>query len=66
MLTHECDLNASSGSSPPEDSENSGVSGDKGKASRRRSHQAVIKRSTRKVVAAHSHDDRMDDFFIPP
>jgi hypothetical protein len=31
MSTHEHDPNASGGSSPPEDSENSGASGDKGK-----------------------------------
>jgi hypothetical protein len=46
---------------PPEDSENSGVSSDKGKGSQRRS-QAVIKRSMRKVATTHSQDD----FVIPP
>jgi hypothetical protein len=65
-LTHERDSNASSGSSPPKDSENSGVSGDKGKGSQRRSRQAIIKRSMRKIVVARSQDDSMDDFVILP
>jgi hypothetical protein len=66
MLTHERDLNASGGSSPPKDSENSRASGDKGKGSRRSRRQAVIKRSIRKVAATRSQDDNMDDFVNPP
>jgi hypothetical protein len=66
MSTHERDLNASGGSSPPEDSENFDASGDNGKGSQRRTRQTVIKRSVRKVPVAHSQDDSMDDFFKPP
>jgi hypothetical protein len=65
MLTHERDPNASGGSSPPKNSENSSASVDKGKGSRRSRRQAVIKRSIRKVVAACSQDDNMDDFVNP-
>jgi hypothetical protein len=57
MLTHERDLNASSGSSPPKDSKNSGASGDKGKGSQRRTRQTVIKRSIIKVAITRSHDE---------
>jgi hypothetical protein len=64
MSTHERDLNASGGSSPPKDSENSGASG--GKGSRRQTCQTVIKRSVRKVATTHSQDDNMDDFIKPP
>jgi hypothetical protein len=66
MLTHERDPNASGGSSPPEDSKNSGASGNKGKGSRRRTRQTVINRSARKVVVARSPDDSMYDFVKPP
>jgi hypothetical protein len=38
----------------PKDSKNPGASGDKGKGSRRRRRQTVIKRSIRKVDAACS------------
>jgi hypothetical protein len=62
MSTHEHDLNASGGSSPPEYSENSSASSDKCKGSQRRTHQTVIKRSIRKVAIAHSQDD----FVKPP
>jgi hypothetical protein len=65
MLTHERDPNASSGSSPREDSKNSGASGDKGNRSQRQRRQTVIKRSIRKVVALHLQDDSMDDFVKP-
>jgi hypothetical protein len=64
-LTYEHDSNASGGS-PPEDSKNSGASRNKGKGSRRRTCQTVIKRSIRKVAAAHSQDDYMDEFIKPP
>jgi hypothetical protein len=65
MSIHECDLNASSGSSPSEDNKKSGVSGDKGKGSRRQSRQAIIKRSTRKVATTHLQDESIDDFVKP-
>jgi hypothetical protein len=54
MSTQERDPIASGGSSPLEDSENSGASSDKGKGSRRRTHQTVIKRSVVKHAATRS------------
>jgi hypothetical protein len=66
MSTHARDPNASGGSSPPEDSENSSASGDNGKGSWRWTRQTVIKRSVRKVAAAHSQDGNMNDFVKPP
>jgi hypothetical protein len=66
MLTHERDPNAYGGSSPPEDSKNSGASGDKGKGSRSRTCQTVIKRRIGKVATACSQDDKKDDFVKPP
>jgi hypothetical protein len=66
MSTNERDLNASDASSPPKDSNNSGSSVDKGKDSRRPTHQCVIKRSISKAAAAPSQDDSIDDFVIPP
>jgi hypothetical protein len=66
MSTHEYDLNASGGSFPPEDSEHSTSSTDKGKGPRRSIHNCVIKRSMSKVDAAPSLDDSIDDFVIPP
>jgi hypothetical protein len=66
MSIHERDLNAYGGSSPPEDNEHSGSSTDKGKGPRRLIRNCVIKRSMRKVAAAHSQDDSIDDFVIPP
>jgi hypothetical protein len=65
MSTQERDLIASGESSPPEDSENSRASGDKGKGSQRRTRQTVIKRSVVKHAATHSQDDSMDDFVKP-
>jgi hypothetical protein len=65
MSTQERDPIASGGSSPPEDSENSGASSDKGKGSRRRTHQTVIKRSVVKHAATRSQDNSMDDFVKP-
>jgi hypothetical protein len=65
MSTQERDPIASGGSSPPEDSENSGASGDRGKGSQRRTCQTVIKRSVVKHAATHSHDDSMVDFVKP-
>jgi hypothetical protein len=66
MSTHERDLNASGGSSPLEDSKNSSASSDKSKGSWRETRQTVIKRSVRKVAAAHSQNDSLDDFVKPP
>jgi hypothetical protein len=60
MSTQERDPNASGGSSPPEDRENSGASGNKG--SQRWTRQTVIKRSAVKHAATRSQDDSMDDF----
>jgi hypothetical protein len=65
MSTQEYDLIASDGYSPPEDSKNSGASGDKGKRSQRRTRQTVIKRSVVKHAATCSQDDSMDDFVKP-
>jgi hypothetical protein len=67
MLTHEHDPNASNGTSPPQDNENSGSSADKGKGSWRHTHQFIIKRSIKKdaASAAHSQNDNMDDFVVP-
>jgi hypothetical protein len=66
MSTQERDPNASGGSSPPKDSENSGASGDKGKGYQWRTCQTVVKRSSAKHAATRSHDDSMDDFVKPP
>jgi hypothetical protein len=66
MSTQERDPNAYGGSSPPEDSKNSGASGDKGKGSRRRTRQTIVKRSAAKHATTHSQDDSMDDFVKPP
>jgi hypothetical protein len=65
MSTQERDPIASGGSSPPEDSENSGTSGDKSKGSQRRTCQTVIKRSDVKHAATRSLDDSMDGFVKP-
>jgi hypothetical protein len=65
MSTQECDLNASSGSSPPKDNENSGASGDKGKESWRQTRQTVVKKSDLKHAATRSQNDSMDDFVKP-
>jgi hypothetical protein len=54
MSTQERDPIASGGSSPLEDSENSGTSGDKSKGSQRRTCQTVIKRSDVKHAATRS------------
>jgi hypothetical protein len=62
MSTQERDPNASGRSSPPEDSENFGASGDKAKGSRRQTCQTVIKRSATKHAATRSQYDCMDDF----
>jgi hypothetical protein len=61
MSTHERDSNASGGSSPPEDTEHSSSSTNKG--SQRQTRQAVRKRSDVKHVATRSQDDSLDDFF---
>jgi hypothetical protein len=65
MSTQERDPIAYGGSSPPEDSENSGASRKKGKGSRMRTRQTVIKRTAVKHAATCSQDDSMDDFVKP-
>jgi hypothetical protein len=64
MSTHERDPNASGGCSPSEDIEHSGSFADKG--SRRKTRQAIRKRSDVKHAATRSHDDSLDDFVQPP
>jgi hypothetical protein len=67
MSTHECVSNASNTSSPPEDSEFSDSSSDKGKGASKPTHLCTSKRRIGLVIVASAQDDdNVDDFGIQP